>query len=222
MSWNQTQQVNVALYRWAIDSLVSQLTEGFPLLRLINDAATRRFFSALETLVEDQRQPFLRALVKRFHPDAATLLGETVTPDEQRLIQIYLDIPPPYKEPALGWKKAPLVARLREVIPNVYGVNADVDWVGSEALIRTQFGPFQVETSLEVDTPIWKLRYEHKLEWNDNDKGVAWVQTNPLRWWGISSETDWGWAETPDEIANGFAALSRHFLAALPFFFSAR
>lgn len=227
----------VALYRWAKSTLLSDLHADYSLLKLIRSEVAARFISFLRQLDADQQLVFAQGIVKRFHPDALHLLGESLDPRENELIKAFLDAPRLQRrfqdsltaheirliqkyavEPELkgvqGWEQSALKAPIKQALAELYP-NAKIKWDRGDAQITSSLGRITLKIYLDVGTVWCKLRYYHAVYCEDEqlDHNAA---NSPLAWWGISGLTAWDWAQTPDEIIAGFKTLSQHFLSALP------
>lgn len=205
----------IELYRWATADLVEQFDSQFPLVKLVKSQAVEAFGQTLNMLDPARQKVFVRCLTKRFHPKAASLLGEVITREEEELVRLYrhAEINSPHRNPA--WSKQVLKLLLEKEARDAYGA-AQIEWEGGEGLIRLSIGSLTVNTFLEVGSPIWRFCYDHRIYY----RGIEiHHRISPLGWWGISSETDWQYGESPEAVAQAFALLSRHFLSALPTFF---
>src|SRR5262249_19890577 len=99
-------------YEWARQKSEEEFRSGFPLLSLVLGRNSFKLIEFAGTLTEAKRTNLCRALLKRFHPQALLLKSVKIEPDEQQLIDQYLN----YDQLALagGTVAAKGAASLRE------------------------------------------------------------------------------------------------------------
>jgi hypothetical protein len=73
-------------YRWAIADFRRELQQDFPLLQLLPEWQTGDLIHLFRSLDEIDRLKLSLALVKRVHPKGMEALGESLSPEEEKLI----------------------------------------------------------------------------------------------------------------------------------------
>jgi hypothetical protein len=78
-------------YRWSLERAKEECRSGFPLLSLVKGTHAFTVLEVVQTLSPEAKEQFSVALVKRFHPRAAALGAFHMSPEEHRLVDLYLN-----------------------------------------------------------------------------------------------------------------------------------
>lgn len=76
-------EFSVRFYRWANEEARLEVEREFPLLRQMDNSSCRIHLRRMERLSTEDQQAFVALLVKRYHPQAIKLLGETPLSDKE-------------------------------------------------------------------------------------------------------------------------------------------
>ena len=66
----------VRLYQWALQEWERELESGLPMLRAVRSFATFRLLDLMDRLSLEEQRSLAMALMKRFHPEAVSILGD--------------------------------------------------------------------------------------------------------------------------------------------------
>src|SRR5438105_596524 len=79
--------LSVHVFRWALRDFQREISHGYPFLGYISYGLVFRLLAWFEALSPKERGSVATALVKRFHPRAVELTGESLTPEEAAWLQ---------------------------------------------------------------------------------------------------------------------------------------
>jgi|SRR5882672_1646209 len=165
----------VRYYRWALDDIRREVRESFPLLRSIKSSLPMRAVAFLESFSDDDRLRAATALVKRFHPRAIELTGDSFGAAEREVDEGYRDamrIARPEEE----WYRQAMLndsARLRidrrRFLAAVKAELAPVLGAGEpfsstrEWRYDTSLGPWMLTTLVDVGGSVHQLMYTQTI-----------------------------------------------------------
>jgi hypothetical protein len=75
----------VRYYHWATSEWEREINEGFPNLRSFKGGPPSSTYRFMRLFGKDEQMTIARGLLERAHPDAIDALGETCSPEEQKL-----------------------------------------------------------------------------------------------------------------------------------------
>lgn len=78
-------------HRWKFKDARRETEEDFPLVRRVRNQTVYRFLEMVEPMDKDERLRLMTALVKRTHKFGLAHVAETVTSEDESLIQRYLE-----------------------------------------------------------------------------------------------------------------------------------
>lgn len=225
-------------YRWALGDSRREFSEGFPLVNQISSTNAFDFLEFVESLAPSQREPFSRGLVKRFHPRACEILGESLSSSEEASLARYL-----HPGARLGGRLGVAVLGQREKQLLKEELAGKVNFQIDRKRLRTEiikclspvlggkyepwgewqvwkytnvFDGWKLSTYVDVGGHIHQLCYHHVLGAPNNCE--VHPKISLLGWLGIAGNTHWE-SLTERETSRAAASLAQicaHFLAALP------
>lgn len=80
------QEFSVRYYLWSVSEFEREINEAFPSLGLFNAGPSRNVLQFMRQLNGTGRRTLAHSLLKRFHPDAVSALGEQMSDDEKSLL----------------------------------------------------------------------------------------------------------------------------------------
>jgi hypothetical protein len=78
-------------HRWKFKDARREAEEDFPFVRRVRNQTVYRFLEMVEPMGKDERLRLMTALVKRSHKFGLAHVAETITPEEQTMIQRYFE-----------------------------------------------------------------------------------------------------------------------------------
>lgn len=232
-------ELTIRLYRWALQDAEREITHDFPLVRTIQNGLASGFLAYCETLPKDALPALSRARVKAFHSMALSYLEETMTSEEQRLMEESYRSQLTYKHfytEELNKRFGP---------DSVYSTKAQVTPLIKKAM-RPAFGErspsrYKVVSVYENDfsqgSDLWRLqtrigvldkhrtlRYAQSLYLPDREWALAvrhpsHSATDILGWLGIAPMTTYWDIPFADDVEQAVASLvlvCEHYLHAVP------
>jgi len=210
----------VRYYRWALDDIHREVREGFPLLRSIKSSLPMRAVAFLESFSDDDRLRAATALVKRFHPRAIELTGDSFGAAEREVDEGYraaARIPRPEEEwyrQAMLNNPAELRIDRRRFLSAVKAELAPVLGAGepfsTDWRYDTPLGPWTLTTLVDVGGSVHQLMYTQTIVHSRASAGGAPAPQRPAAgaagaaaprplkeglsacaWLGIAGQTDW-------------------------------
>lgn len=221
------QEFQVRYYRWALDDFRREIDEGFPLLRSVIPGRIWRFLALMKRVRREEQLQFASALVKRFHREAVAHTGESLTVEEERLVENYRNVmlmPTPEEQNLLELELSGR-ARFRvnrkkfaalikeELVPILGGVMEP--WDTHDYRYTTSMGSWTILTYCDTGGDYYnQLTYSHSISAAPH----VYIQehVNILSWLGISSQTTWSYLTDADtgRVAECLARLCEHFMKA--------
>ena len=207
-------------YRWAKEFSQDQFDQGFPALKEIKNRNARNFVGFAESLNRRDRNLFRIARLKRFHPRAAELAKEIMSPEEDTLLRRYSLVRnvSPF-ESSTKEKRMPkaqfrtvLLNRLRSILGDpIEGPNKSEEWE-----YRIPIGPWIVGTRIDIGGRSRMLGYGHSI-WA-SEYIVLHGQISILNWMGIASQTDWASVSEADteKTLESVERLCKIFIGVVP------
>ena len=221
-----TNEFRVRFYRWALNDAVREIKEDCPLIRSVRGIAASAFLEFLDSRSEHQRIDLITSLVKRMHPGALELCGDSLGTSDHELIDGYFN--------ALGETRSRYVdqymftitkraskPKLRTLVKQeLLGVCGPIARKDSSDLWdhAENVEGWAVFTSIDLGGTA-RLRYGHyireSLDSTGNLNGVGFL--NLLEWIGITSGTNWDLLCDGEEedAAKALANICNHFMNAL-------
>ena len=77
------QEFQVRYYLWAISEWEKEINESFPNLRFFKAGTIWETYQFMQLLNKREQMILAQGLLKRFHPDAVKILGESCSPEEE-------------------------------------------------------------------------------------------------------------------------------------------
>src|ERR1035437_5763871 len=88
MNFSKAQQeFQVRYYLWATSEWEKEINESLPNLRSFKSGTIWKTYQFMRLLDKNEQLTLARGLLKRFHPDAVKILGESCSPEEETLRQ---------------------------------------------------------------------------------------------------------------------------------------
>ena len=168
-------EFSVRYYLWALEEFRVEIQEGFPLLKRLDTQPSKTCVRLMQQLSVSDQSAFANALVKRFHRQAMTIVGDTLSPDDTQMIQNYIDsglITSPEEDavwdrrlagdPALKLNRKVFTKTLKDFLFPVLG--PDIESRGNgEWGYNCRIGSFQAYTRLDVGGRFHQLCYSHDI-----------------------------------------------------------
>jgi hypothetical protein len=218
-------QFAVRFYRWSVETTIREVSEGFPLVGLVNGQLARSVIDYFYSIRDADKMSAARRLVKRSHPRGAELCGESMTDAEKgwyeayrlkvsELSSAYLnEIVLPSRKRA---NKRALRAAVKAVLPAICGDIVQRDsaslWVHARAI-----GTWTVLTEVDLGGSPIQLSYHHYIARSTNDADRLGGLISLLVWMGISM-TEWDLVSESEEssAAQALGRICEHFMNAVP------
>ena len=208
----------VRYYKWSLRQWDVELARDLSALRGLRAHAAERFLGALERLGREQAGAVAVALTKRFHPDAARLLGEELSAREDGLLadldtyrHLWGNSNPTKMGMPVGQRRG-LLPRVRDRLKELGqpATMGPLEW-----RYELRIGSWTLQTYVDFGGRHGDLTYDHRL-FADSDLGLPGF-ISVLSWLGISN-TKWRIVDESDaDFATGrIAALSLEFINAVP------
>jgi len=212
----------VRLFEWSLREWDREIAADLPMLRKVRGASAFRSQEFLESLPRERWAEVARALTKRFHPDAAKLLGQGLD-DEERALLVRCDAyrrNPSRGEEANRRANADAVTkkRLAAIVKDALSSLGVPESLGGVTEWRYTFKHkgWVIHTYLDVGGRFNDVSYGHDIAVGDEPPLLR--QVSLLSWLGLSGATKWKVLNEADGTfaAQSIAELTRHFLDAVP------
>lgn len=221
-------QFAVRYYRWALEDFRREVREGLPLLRTIKGSFAVRAVTYMDSFGGDQLR-LATALVKRAHPKALTLVGESPSPEEEALIAGYdngtrlrtreedeYNAALLADAPRLKINRGRFLSVIKEQLAPVFGNEGEPFSTKDEWRYQTGIGEWTVQTYIDVGGSVHQLAYSHAIRAAEH----RYLNENVsiFRWLGIGGQTSWNLLTDADTSAAALS-ISRvcaHFVRAAP------
>ncbi len=211
---DQQKRFEMNFYGWAMKDFHNEIGTGYKLLAKVRSSLVVRYLEFAKEISKDDEKTLATGLIKKFHPVAASLMGERMTEREDFLIGGLLSGQLQGLLPKAQWKRSQLKNALRQSINELYGEHIH-SWSGGEAEFRTQVKGWTIRTRLDVGGSSFHFSYDHLIQDKDS-KDLPIFPLSVLAWLGIASQTNWDTSETMEQIVEGFTAVCSHFFTAVP------
>lgn len=204
-------------YGWALHHWETEIKQGFPRLSGIPSRNTDRTLAVLRTLAPDRQPEIVRAMTKRFHPEAAGLLGEALSPDERILLSAFDQARSAAVSPELVMGSGAVRKEMRSLLQarlGFLGTRAPLEgpssWVHS---LSTE--AWIIETRVEALGKFCEASISHRLKERTSGLVVDFVSYSAAL--GVSSLTNWSLSDPSctEAAADGIANLCQWFLSEL-------
>lgn len=216
----------VRYYRWAHREFQQEVLNDFPWLKRLDIRAARTCLRQMAHYSLAEKKCFASALVKRFHPQAVKLLGDSISSSESRMIGEYtnsivlmLDPAvddfaeerlPPESISAVGPREMKRV--LKKSLAAVLGQEREVG--GGTWKYVSSKSHAEIQTWLDVGGSNHQACYHHTVVYSGRILLLDHVSV--LSWLGLSGQTCWC---SLDKVKAGTTAylvrdLCAHFLNA--------
>jgi hypothetical protein len=219
----------VRYYLWAGEETRKEVEQGFPLLRRMDTGMCRRYLRRMAQLSTEAQHAFAALLVKRFHPLALKLLGDTLSSEEIAEITRYADVTAvefdPLEEaffqrqsegdPSTKLNRRRFKKVVKEYLIPVLG--REDKWGGGGTWrYKTPIENLCVETYLDTGGTHHQLCYSHAIIFSGYQTLIE--QTSVLSWLGLSGQTSWRQLDDSkaEATARLLAELCDHFFKAIP------
>jgi hypothetical protein len=204
-------KVNIAHYRWALETFAREIERDFPLFRYFESGPVPRLLVFLRSLPAREQAKCATALVKRRNQEGAHSLGESCTAEERDLVEkcgraILSPTRGEYGPPTLV-RRAPksrvdfrrsVLREIEPVLGQPYVRRAAGWW-----LYKTKVQGWILETEIDTAGHHHPLSYSHKLLLSS---GAPVKQDfSLLSLLGISSGTSWGFDDDAALSSRGVA-----------------
>jgi hypothetical protein len=213
----------VAFYRWALEQWSDELEHDFPVLRAIQGEQCILVRQLLLRRPKQEQVCIARLLAKRFHPQAATILGDPLSAEESERIK------PLDGECLWGldrWSvmeacrktnRSLLKKCVREAIEPVLGSDRE-QYSGSSWEYHTQIGRWRIDTAIDfAGGTSYSMAYNHDIVAMPEGVLLARDLSAPA-WLGVTSSGSWSGLSEADipAAAAGLAFVCKRFLDAIP------
>ncbi len=207
----------VRYYQWALLDSREEMEAGFPFVRRLGNESTMTYLSVMDRLDEDKRELLLVAFAKRFHPQAVELLDDSLTREEETLLEwadaqrfemICAELVPPLR---ISSRK--LENLLKSELRERFGQKIPFRKTGPRMfLFESGHGPWVVTTRFECGR---HRDYYHHIDSGEISLGTS---LSIESWMGISAVTGWthGPASSEENIAETMVDAVQRFLDHVP------
>lgn len=228
----------VRFYRWARADFAREVEQGYPLLRSMQSVTVMALLKMMDALPIDEQNQVAAALVKRSHPVACDLVGETLTGEEKAFVDDRLKYRNRYTGDFMtelrertgegcvktdrGKFKTIVIETLTPMLGSVIQPRTRLSWA-----YLTHVGDFQLNTTIDL-TSTWsiQLRYWHSVTAADGTHvhlsgslpfPILAEPVNILAWLGIGQASwDTPYVRDLQPAAESLATICGHFLRELP------
>jgi hypothetical protein len=211
----------VRYYRWALRDARREVEQGFPFLRAMRQGYhARKVMTLMERLPKADQFRLARALVRRAHPDALALTGESWRAQESAWVQRYLDVrladPSTRRTLDSRWFGRLLKEALAPVCGPPEPLSGQTVWRHD-----TPVGAWVVHTVVAIGGRR-QLTYSHDIDAGRERylrEGLELQRfISLISWLGIASTTAWDQltVRAAPEAAAALARLCAHFLRVAP------
>ena len=206
-----------------------EIERGFPLLKRMDISICRRYLRRMAQLSSEDQRAFSDLLVKRFHPEALKLLGETLSSEEVAEIKRYtnagaLELDPVEEAFSQRQMRGDLTAKLdrrrlrkiiKEILTPILGREGGGGGGGTWRY-STPVENVRVETYLDTGGTHHQLCYFHRIIFLGHQ--TLEEQTSVLCWLGLASQTSWRHLDDSkvEATARLLAEPCAHFLEVAP------
>jgi hypothetical protein len=201
------------LYRWAGAEWKSELASDCARLMAVPSRTLRRVAERLLALPTSDRERAAAGLLKRFHSEAVTALGDRVLPEEQALVDRVLKMPLRVSPPIPPVDRKLLRRSVRERLTAMTGAKPDRSYeTGVEWRHVQRVGA--VELLTYVDTggrPVRQVEYSQDVRSLDGLEIKRFISL--ASWLGITSATRFDLVAPGEEemAAAQVVSLARYF-----------
>lgn len=184
-----------AYYFWSLEDARRECSEGFPLVSRVRSRMTLRFLYYSQALGSERTETLMRALVLRFHPQAAEVAGHRLDPDSTSLIEemrLALRSPCPDEPPDPPSTSGPGRRRLSAAIDERLGLvpgGARHPLGASQWFYERSFGGLRLRTFIDVGGRTHQLTYHQRIDAPGLPEVGGWISL--FSWLGIAGQTDW-------------------------------
>ena len=225
MNLNEAREIFcIRYFRWALADFEREIQQGYPLIASIKGRAAYRALSLLESLPGEESQRLANALVKRFHKRALERVGEHLSGEDVRLIELWrnaIDAPSHYEREAglsAGGEQAPrfqpkvyaslIKDRLKSELASPFEPLS-----GTTGRFQHQVGPWRVVTIVGYGSQPF---YAQDIIATKSVRLQSTVSV--LCWLGIMGQTEWDLPQAgqEEEVARAVTMLVLHFTEAAP------
>jgi hypothetical protein len=210
----------VRLYQWALQEWERELGNGLPMLRAVRSFATFRLLELMDRLSLEEQRTLAAALMKRFHPEAVTILGEQANEKETVVLARWDSWRrnPSKRAEMLGERGKLDRKRLSGIIQNGLSFLGPPEKLDSlEWRYVTTCDGWVVETHIDLGGRFSDVAYHHDLGEAKRPSHMRFVSA--LSWLGVGGGTT-KWKIPTEEEATATAIvlgeICRHFMNAVP------
>ena len=225
-------------YRWKFKDARRETKEDFPFVRRIKNQTAYRFLEMIEPMEKDQRLMLMTALVKRSHRFGLAHVAETITPEDESLIQKYFEYD--HGEMISGIRaRLPIIRDGKHKQMRIEGEDFKLAKIDQRALHRaiverlrsvcgpkledygsrsssyfeSTIGPWIMRTEFRTASKFWHFDYYHSLL---TPRGLLVSQGMSLEHWlGLGgSQTCWRLEDESqvEDAVDALGAICEHFL----------
>lgn len=233
----------VRYYYWAVEDFKREITDGFPYLRHFKSGSPYWVASIMSGLTSDEKLQLAKALVKRFHKNAAEIAGDPVTREEIEMISKYRE----HRDNIANQLEVALYERQKAGERVVYANRKRLAKLVMSELRRinlndateedrgwsyiTEINGWEIKTYIDTGHRHAQLLYNHQIYSADKVEAVVSKYGEPTQlrlslaknislnsWLGINSETCWFDLTDEDSpvAAVNLAKMCSHFLQTVP------
>jgi len=225
-------------HRWKFKDARRETEEDFPFVRRVRNQTAYRFLEMIEPMGKDERLRLMTALVKRSHNFGLAHVSEMITPEDESLIQRYLEYDHGEILPDIK-ARLPIVRDGRHKQMRVEGENFKLAKIDRRALHRmiveklralcgpkledfgsrssscfqTTTGSWVITTEFRTGSKFWHFDYFHRLL-TPNGLTVG-LGMSLMHWLGLGgSQTCWqlaGESQIADAV-DALGSICAHFL----------
>jgi hypothetical protein len=205
------------LYRWAGEEWKTELASDCARLRAYPCRSLRRVAERLLALRKSDRERAAAGLLKRFHSEAVTALGNRVLPEEQALVDRVLKLPLMVPPPVPPVDRKLLRRAVREKLTATTGAKPDRSYeTGVEWRHVQRVGAVELLTYVDTGG-----RPARQVEYSQDVRSLEGLELKRFislaSWLGITSTTRFDLVSPGEEemAAGQIVALARYFADAL-------
>lgn len=210
----------VRLYQWALQEWERELGNGLSMLRAVRSFATFRLLELMDRLSLEEQRSLAMALMKRFHPEAVSILGEQPNEAETVVLARWDSWRrnPSKREEMVGERGKLDKKRLSGIIKDSLGFLGPPEQLGGlEWRYVTTCDGWVVETHLDLGGRFSDVAYHHDLGEAKRPPYLRFISL--LSWLGVGGGTT-KWKIPTEEEATATATvlgeICRHFIGAVP------
>lgn len=210
----------VRLYQWALQDWERELCNGLPMLRAVRSPEAFRLLDLMDRLGLEEQRSLARALMKRFHPEAVSALGDQPNETETAILAQWDSWRrhPSKREDMLGERGKVDRKRLATIIKEGLASLGPPEKLGSlEWRYVTTCEGWAVTTYLDLGGRFSDVAYHHDLGEGERPPHVRFIPL--LSWLGVGGGAT-RWKISSEDEATATAAvlgeICRHFIGAIP------